>query len=35
MARFYALKNFMCEYSGSFVNDIGNFSLNIFKLQRE
>ena len=35
MARFYALKNFMCEYSGSFVNDIGNFSLNIFKLHRE
>ena len=35
MARFYALKNFMCEYCGSFVDDIGHFLLNIFKLHRE
>ena len=35
MARFYAPKNFMCEYCSSFVDDIGHFSLNIFKLHRE
>ena len=35
MACFYAPKKFMCEYCGSFVDDFGHFSLNIFKLHRE